>query len=1273
MEKPTVTPLGERDATSILYRINDGLVVFDRKMNYLFVNPRAAELLGRTSEELVGKNYWNEYPEAKGSPFAEAYLRALATLQSEVIEAEYQPWGRWFENRIYPSPEGLTVLFTEITQRKQAEAALRESEERLRLAVQVSNVGLWDWDIPTNRVRYSRQWKNQLGYEEHQVGSTFDEWHDRVHPDDRAQALERVQRYLLRPAGSYESEFRMRHKNGTWRWIYARGEAFLDATGAAARMLGCHLDITERKQAELLLNLELRVVEEISRGAALEPILETIVLGIESFTQDAIASVLLLDAEGRRIHTAAAPHLPEEYNRAIEGAEIGPVAGSCGTAAFRGEPVIVTDIDTDPLWEAYRGLVQSHGLRACWSIPVKNQAGKILATFAVYYREPRAPSDADLAFIKRAAKLVQIAIERKQVKQALQEEEEKFRQLTENIREVLWMTDPSKETMLYVSPGYEEIWGRTRESLYANPANWMNAIHADDRERIREAALHRQISGEYDEEYRIVKPDGSIRWIWDRAFPVARPDGTVSRIAGIAEDITGRKNAEEALRESEGKFREVFESANAGKSITQINGEITPNTAFANLLGYNKVELAQKTWQDLTPPEEIPSIERILSALLKGDQESARFTKRYIRKDGSHVWADVSVAVRRDAQHHPSYFITTIVDITERVRAEEKLQRSEHVLRLFVEHSPAAIAMFDNRMNYIVASQRYLKDYDLGDQQLEGRSHYDVFPEIPKRWKEVHQRCLAGAVEKAEEDAFQRKNGKMDWVRWEMRPWYEVGGFIGGVILFSDVVTERKQIEDRLRESEERYRNLLERAPVGIAVHSEGKIVFTNRAGAHMLGAASEEQLIGKSIVEIIHPDRLSDAQERIRKMLAGEQGLYPVEDLYRKLDGTPIHVEVTATPLHYNGKTAVQVIVTDITDRKKAMDALAGSEARHRAFFEHSMDAILLTSPDGTIHAANPAACQMLGRTEEEIRLAGREGLVDSTDPRFPNLLSERTRTGKARGEITMLRRDSTPFPVEVSAALFQDSEGNTRSNMIIRDVTERNRTETALRQSTEQLRNLAAHLNSLREDERRRIAREVHDDLGQFLSALKMDIAMLERHFLKRIAPRERHTFQKELRGMISLVDSGIRSVRRIIRDLRPEPLDSLTIGEALQWLAADFEHHTGVKCIFALSPSELRLPDKLSTALFRVFQEALQNITKHANAVLVQASIRKIANRIELKVSDDGIGMDVTVGFTGKTFGLLGMRERISALGGSVSINSTLGSGTTLLVQLPVEEVH
>jgi PAS domain S-box-containing protein len=161
---------------------------------------------------------------------------------------------------------------------------------------------------------------------------------------------------------------------------------------------------------------------------------------------------------------------------------------------------------------------------------------------------------------------------------------------------------------------------------------------------------------------------------------------------------------------------------------------------------------------------------------------------------------DMDCSITPITLHGVRHHLSAQLDITERKQVEEKLRRSQEVLRLFVEHSPAAIAMLDREMKYVAVSRRYLVDYDLGEQNLVGRSHYEVFPDLPESWKEIHRRCLAGAVEKADEDAFPRADGRLEWLHWEMRPWHDAEGGNGGLILFSEVITARKQAEERVRQ-----------------------------------------------------------------------------------------------------------------------------------------------------------------------------------------------------------------------------------------------------------------------------------------------------------------------------------------------------------------------------------------------------------------------------------------------------------------------------------------
>ncbi len=498
----SVSPKSKLRVGKILEGVSDAFVALDTKWRYTYVNEKAAQTFGRTREQLIGKHIWTEFPEGVGQPFYKAYYQAVETQQTVFLEEYYPPYDRWFENRIYPSKDGLSIFFHDVTDRKKAELGLLEAQERLTLAVRSANVGLWDWNLITNKVYYSPQWKSQLGYEEHEISNDFSEWECRVHPEDLESAKATVSGYIEHPYPNFQNEFRMRHKDGSWRWIFAQASLFIDEGGKPVHMIGSHIDVTKRKLADSLLQSE------------------------RDFSDNALNS------------------LP-----------------------------------------------------------------------GVFYM--------------------------------------------------------------------------------------------------------------YDESRKFLR--------WNKNF----------------ETVTGY----------------------SGEEISRMS----PLDFFA---GNDKELLAERIQKVFSSGESHVEADFISKG---GSRTPYYFTGRFLQANKKNCLIGVGI------------------DVTERRQAEKKWRREEQILRLFVEHSPAAIAMFDSNMKYIVASRRYLADYELGAQDLVGRSHYEVFPEISEQWKEIHRRCLAGAIERSEEDLFPRTDGRLDWVRWEIRPWYETNNEIGGVILFSEVITERKRAEEEIR------------------------------------------------------------------------------------------------------------------------------------------------------------------------------------------------------------------------------------------------------------------------------------------------------------------------------------------------------------------------------------------------------------------------------------------------------------------------------------------
>jgi PAS domain S-box-containing protein len=251
--------------TRVLERVSDAFLALDGGWRYTYVNRRAAELLGRDRESLIGRSAWAEFPEGVGLVFYEALHKAAREQIPVVVEGYFAPWQRWFENRIYPSSDGVTVFFSDTTELRLAREAVARSEQWLRLAVAASATGLWHVDLATNEVYFSPEWKKLLGYADEELPNRFEEFESRLHPDDAARVITAAQSYLAAPDGDFHQEFRLRHRDGTYRWLASRAAVLKDGSGRPTRLLGSHIDITARKSEQFQLERSHRELRLLSR------------------------------------------------------------------------------------------------------------------------------------------------------------------------------------------------------------------------------------------------------------------------------------------------------------------------------------------------------------------------------------------------------------------------------------------------------------------------------------------------------------------------------------------------------------------------------------------------------------------------------------------------------------------------------------------------------------------------------------------------------------------------------------------------------------------------------------------------------------------------------------------------------------------------------------------------------------------------------------------------------------------------------------------------
>ena len=445
-------------------------------------------------------------------------------------------------------------------------------------------------------------------------------------------------------------------------------------------------DTDDEKWVETLLAGENRLLEMISKGNSLAVILDRLCWLVEELSSGFLATILLLDPNDNRLWHAAAPSLPKSYTAAIDGIVIGPSVGSCGTAAYRREPVIVSDIATDPLWADYRQLPLSHGLRASWSAPILSSEGSVLGTFAIYAREPGNPSPQHHKIIEQISHLASIAIERSRAEAKLRQSESELRQLIDAVPHHIFVLGPDG-SRLYSNQVAREYHGLRPEDPERDQL--ATFVHPEDRER---ALAERQQSitrgAPYELEARLFGKDGQYRWFLIRGNPLRDEQGRITRWYGTRTDIEDRRRAEEKLRQDERELRRITDAIPHAISVLAPDGTIL----YANevVLDYTGLRLEDIKADDfcarLFHPDDLEKFrDEQRLALSRGEPFEAALRAR--RKDGQYRWFLVRYNPLCDDEGGIIRWYATGTDIEDRKQAEERVQKENLALREEIDHS----------------------------------------------------------------------------------------------------------------------------------------------------------------------------------------------------------------------------------------------------------------------------------------------------------------------------------------------------------------------------------------------------------------------------------------------------------------------------------------------------------------------------------------------------------------------------------------------------------
>jgi PAS domain S-box-containing protein len=711
---------------TILNAIPDYVFLKDETGVYRLCNPAVERYFGRPEQEIVGRTDFELVDAKAAAGFRHDDVTAMSSSEPTRKEEDLtNPDGSRLYTETIKLPVrgpdgrliGLLGVARDVTVRKLAEQSLIESEARFRSLADSTAVMIWVAGADRRGTYFNRAWLEFSGRTlEEEVAA---DWRRDIHPDDLEAALVSY-REGFRSRAEFSVEYRRRRHDGVWRWVLDAGRPRHTADGVLCGFIGSCLDISERKRLQMQDSARAAILEMVARGEPLTAVLERIAISVEQEDASVRCSILLLDESGRRVFTGAAPSLPAFYTEAIDGVEIGPEVGSCGSAAYRRELVIVEDIQTHPYWTHYRDLAARAGLAACWSTPILSSEGEVLGTFALYYTTRRRPDDADLELIGFKSRLAGIAIERVRTERALAESELKYRTLLDAMADGVYVAQDYR--LVYANTALASLLGYSREELLG--LSLATVIAPQFRDLVIERFEKRVGDGEAPPrrcEVRLLRRDGIEVWaelIASRMHFNGRPSALV-----IVRDNTERRHAEQFLRD-------VIESTSDGILVEDRAGRaLVTNRCFLEM--WNVPSAAVHSGGE-------HALHDYVQAQLAGNAELPANTTDLRTQE---QWRDYHLLQVKDGRQIARYSSPLLRDgvIAGRVwsfRDVTERRKTEILYRSVIESSPDAFVAADEEGRIVDWSPRAEQLFGWRAGEAMGQPLHETI--IPPAYRELH-------------------------------------------------------------------------------------------------------------------------------------------------------------------------------------------------------------------------------------------------------------------------------------------------------------------------------------------------------------------------------------------------------------------------------------------------------------------------------------------------------------------------------------------------------
>jgi PAS domain S-box-containing protein len=1110
-----------------------------------------------------------------------------------------------------------TGICLEIDDRKRAEVALQENEARLATALWGARAAFWQWHVATDMAVMSPLWFAMTGYTREQWESIPNPWMSRIHADDRSAVQLQIRRHLSGQSTSIEIEYRIRAANGDWKWMLTRGRAVeWDFEGKATSAIGVSLDIDAQKRAERELQSSETRLETAVWGAGMGLWETDFRTENTRWYSDWCDRLDLHACEGQdHVERWDANIHPEDVNSAAR--RFGDHVA--GKADYYDAEYRIRDKKGRWRWLFERGRVVE-----------RDAAGGALRMVGVCM-DIEERKEAELEYI-RSQRRLEVALE--------------------SARGGMWDWDLLGSGQARHTEFYYRLLGVDPREGERSKNFWNSRVHPEDLPRVL-AAAQEVIEGRkelYEAEYRLRHQNGSWRWVLDRGrVPERNADGRATRMVGFLVDVTDRVQTQEALRQSEFRYRTVASMAPGYVFEYRYNAEGCPIPIWASdgmqaIFGCT-LETQQGGWDELVDDEWKPIVAARHARILRGEPQAGE--TRIHTVTGERKWLYVSTLPVRDPQTGSvTGVLGSAYDITTRKLAEQAVRESEAVLRAVTENTPDWLFLVDESLHVRFMNRQF------GVYRSEDVMGCSLLQFIPEPHRDRLEALYRGVLATGEPARFELRhpnsNNTMSHHEHRVVPVIDSGVVRSLTVAVTDV-TERNRAESALRESQMTLQTVAASSADWLALFDrQRQCVFLNRA----MRGVPPEGWVGAPVEDFAPPaDRAYMHEIFEHVMNTGEPRDFDQVIIDPKRG--PRYLELRARAVQADGRIFGAVVnITEVTERHSQQDTLR-TQARILETMREGV--VLIDTTTHLITLTNATFDKMFGYGALE--LLGR-----SIDPLFsmPALQRKRfertLRDGSEAVEVMpeefeCSRRDGSRFVATCVITPLRIS-GTERWLAVLNDVTERKRLE--------------REIIEISNREQQRIGSDLHDGLGQDLTGIAL--------MLKGVATqlrKEGSAARMDVEDVIGLVNNAIESTRTLARGLSPVSGERGGLSAALQTLAARASERYGMRVEFNASFEEpLRLNETSATHVYRIVQEALTNVIRHSRATDVTISLETASGELHLRIDDNGRGFEQPPPDAASGLGLKIMRYRAQMLGGDLVLESGTNGGASVRCSCPLD---